>query len=108
MLSSAQPVSPAFGACSLAGTLRSLVDHICHGDVTGSPNLVYCPPDRCAVHPSIRQTPTRIGSALSDGTNQGPVQFFSKSLVKTRQSAVGSAAVWDRSPKTPIFPGRAA
>src|SRR5882724_9833742 len=42
-------------ACGLSWleTLRLLLQHICHGDVTGRPNIVNCPPVRCAMHLSI-------------------------------------------------------
>src|SRR5260370_35088449 len=39
------------GQVPLVGTLRSLVDDICHVDVTGRVNIVNKAPEYCAVHP---------------------------------------------------------
>src|SRR5260370_1170426 len=40
-----------WGQVPLFGTLRSLVDHICHVDVTGRVNIVSKALEYCAVHP---------------------------------------------------------
>src|SRR3954471_14582083 len=47
--------APASRGHFLGRLFGLLVQHICHGDVTGSPNIVNCPPVRCAMHPTIVQ-----------------------------------------------------